>query len=77
MSVHHLLENAAQSSARAIAVRHRQISRDWRAVRDRVARRAATLRAQGALPGERVAVLAANVPEHLEALFAVMCSSSR
>jgi acyl-CoA synthetase (AMP-forming)/AMP-acid ligase II len=72
MSVHHLLENAAQSSARAIAVRHRQISRDWRAVRDRVARRAATLRAQGALPGERVAVLAANVPEHLEALFAVM-----
>lgn len=71
MSIHQLLANAAQAFPRATAVRHLGRSVDWRTLRDRVARRAARLRASGARPGDRVAVLAANVPEHLEAMLAV------
>ena len=71
MSLHQLLANAAQAFPGATAVRHLGRSCDWRAFRSRVARRAAFLASKGAQPGDRVAVLAANVPEHLEALFAV------
>jgi long-chain acyl-CoA synthetase len=71
MSLHQLLANTAQTFPRATAVRHLGRSKDWCSLRDRVARRAASLRSDGTAPGDRVAVLAANVPEHLEALFAV------
>jgi len=71
MSLHQILANAAQTFPGATAVRHLGRSVDWRALCDRVARRAARLRTTGVQPGDRVAVLAANVPEHLEALFAV------
>ncbi len=71
MSLHQLLANAAQVLPASTAVRHLGRSCDWRTFRSRVARRAAALRSKGAQPGDRVAVLAANVPEHLEALFAV------
>lgn len=71
MSLHQLLANAAQAFAGATAVRYQGRSVDWRGLRDRVARRAAQLIASGTAPGDRIAVLAANVPEHLEALFAV------
>lgn len=72
MSVHHLLANAAQAFSDHIAIRHLGRVAQWGALADRVARRAASLRAAGIRPGDRVAVLAANVPEHLEALFAVV-----
>ncbi len=71
MSLHQLLANAAQAFPGAIAVRHSGRSCNWLTLRKRVARRATFLASWGAQPGERVAVLAANVPEHLEALFAV------
>jgi acyl-CoA synthetase (AMP-forming)/AMP-acid ligase II len=71
MSVHHLLANAARAHPHAVAVRHLGCSVDWYSLQCRVARRASALRAAGLAPGDRVAVLAANVPEHLEALFAV------
>jgi acyl-CoA synthetase (AMP-forming)/AMP-acid ligase II len=71
MAVHQLLVNAAQGFSRGTALRHLGRSCDWRAFSGRVERRAAALRSAGAAGGDRVAVLAANVPEHLEALFAV------
>ncbi len=71
MSVHQLLANAAQAHPQAVAIRHQGLSVDWRWLQGRVARRASALRAEGLSPGSRIAVLAANVPEHLEALFAV------
>lgn len=75
MSLHQLLANAAQAFPASTAVRHLGRSCDWRTFRSRVARRAAGLRSKGAQPGDRVAVLAANVPECLEALFAVPWAS--
>lgn len=72
MSVHQLLANAAQAFPKTVAVRHVGHAREWRPFCDRVARRAASLRAAGVATGDRVAVVAANVPEHLEALFAVL-----
>ena len=72
MSVHHLLANAAQAFPNHTAIRHLGRAAQWGAFADRVARRAASLRAAGIRPGDRVAVLSANVPEHLEALFAVV-----
>ena len=72
MSVHQLLANAAQACGRAVAVRHLGYACTWRSLQERVARRAASLRATGTAPGDRVAVLAANVPEHLEAIYAVL-----
>ena len=71
MSLHQLLLNAAQAAPRATAVSHLGRSADWRDLVSRVARRAARLLSTGSRPGDRIAVLAANVPEHLEALFAV------
>ena len=72
MSVHHLLANAAQAFPNHTAIRHLGRAAQWGAFADRVARRAASLRTAGIRPGDRVAVLSANVPEHLEALFAVV-----
>jgi long-chain acyl-CoA synthetase len=72
MSVHQLLANAAQAFPAGTAVRHLGRALGWRALAERVARRAGALRAGGAQAGDRVAVLAANVPEHLESLFAVL-----
>ena len=72
MSVHHLLANAAQAFPNHTAIRHLGRAAQWGAFADRVARRAASLRAAGIRPGDRVAVLSANGPEHLEALFAVV-----
>ena len=72
MSVHHLLVNAAQAFPQAQAVRHLGQSACWQRFAHRVARRATALRAAGCQPGDRVGVLSANVPEHLEAIFAVL-----
>ena len=52
-------------------MRHLDRSVEWQSFCHRVARRAAFLRPAGTAGGERVAVLAANVPEHLEGIFAV------
>ena len=76
MSVHHLLANAAQAFPEHTALSHLGHAVTWSAFANRVARRAASLRSAGIRPGDRVAVLAANVPEHLEALFAVIWSGA-
>ena len=72
MSVHHLLVNAAQSFPERQAIRHLGQSAGWQRFAHRVARRATAIRAAGCQPGDRVGVLAANVPEHLEAIFGVL-----
>ncbi|MBN9428484.1 MAG: AMP-binding protein [Burkholderiales bacterium] len=71
MSLHQLLANAAQIAPGAPAFHYQGRSADWRSLRGRVARRAGLFETPAAAAGERVAVLMANVPEHLEALFAV------
>jgi long-chain acyl-CoA synthetase len=63
--------HAAQAAPDAPAIVHGGHSLNWRAFADRVARRATQLRARGLAAGDRVAILASNVPEHLEAAMAV------
>jgi long-chain acyl-CoA synthetase len=72
MSVHQLLSAAVQCAPHAIAIRHAGTTVSWSEFADRVARRAAKLRESGLKPGARVAVLAANVPEHVEAAFSIL-----
>lgn len=72
MSVHHLVANAAQAFPASIALSHDAHQSSWRSFADRVSRRATMIRDTGVNAGSRIAVLAANVPEHLEAQFAVL-----
>ncbi len=55
-----------------MAIRHQGLCHTWAQFAGRVARRAAHLRAHGLVPGARIALLAANVPEHMEADHAVL-----
>lgn len=71
MSLHQLLEGAAQCSPGGAAISRTGRQVTWRQLRERVARHASLLRA-GAARCDRIAVMAANVPEHLEADFAVL-----
>ena len=66
MAIHQLITRAAQMLPYGIAMSHgaRQIT--WTGFADRIARRAGELRSRGLNPEDRIAILAANVPEHLE-----------
>lgn len=70
MSLHQLLARAAKAGPRRIALQHEGKDIAWEEFRSRVAKRANQMSAFGAL-GDRIAILSANVPEYLEALFAV------
>jgi long-chain acyl-CoA synthetase len=72
MSVHQLLSGAVQRAPHATAIRHAGLAVTWADFADRVARRAAWLHELGLQRGARVAVLAANVPENMEAGFATV-----
>lgn len=72
MSTHQLLASAAQYAPHAVAMKYQGCTVTWMGLNDRVARRAAHLRTHVTQPGARVALLAANLPEHMEAAFAVM-----
>lgn len=71
MSIHQLLRNAAQAAPSAIAIRYQGRDCTWSLFVNRVAQRAAQLRSSS-LPSARVALLAANLPEHMEADYAVL-----
>ena len=72
MSTHQLLATAAQIAPHGVAMQYQRRKVTWRELQERVARRAGHLRRHVPQAGDRVALLAANVPEHLEAAFAVM-----
>jgi long-chain acyl-CoA synthetase len=74
MSIHQVLARTVQLRGNEAAVSHQGFTVSWRAFENRVARRGAQLQHLGIEEGERVAVLAANVPEHMEALFAPSCA---
>jgi long-chain acyl-CoA synthetase len=71
MNVTHGLRRVLQLNPKGLATVCGDRRREWREVGDRVARLAAGLRALGAAPGERVAVLALNSDRYLEAYLAV------
>ncbi|WP_353235744.1 AMP-binding protein [Diaphorobacter ruginosibacter] len=71
MSVHQLLVGAVQKCPNATAVQYQGGSATWKQLQQRVAARAEQLKAMGLKAGDRVAVLSANVPECLEAHYAV------
>lgn len=71
MSVHQLLVGAVQKCPNTTAVQYEGFAATWQQLQGRVAARAAMLKAEGFKPGDRVAVLSANVPECLEAHYAV------
>ena len=71
MSVHLSLARAAQVNPGGAAVIVGRERRNWRQFADRVARRARALRERlGLAPGELIAVIASNVPEHVEIAYA-------
>ncbi|CAB3745549.1 2-succinylbenzoate--CoA ligase [Paraburkholderia sediminicola] len=70
MSLHQLLSRASQAVPRRIALQHEGKDVTWEDFRSRVARRASQMSIFGER-GDRIAILSANVPEYLEALFAV------
>lgn len=67
-----LLDGPARTRARSPAILVGDVvHRDWGALAQVVARRAGGLRSAGVHPGDRVALVAANHPAYLEALFSV------
>jgi long-chain acyl-CoA synthetase len=72
MAVHQLIARGAQVRPEGIALAHGDHQVTWARFADRVGRRASQLRSKGLEPGDRVAVIAANVPEHLELHGAVL-----
>ncbi|QNP47615.1 class I adenylate-forming enzyme family protein [Diaphorobacter aerolatus] len=72
MSVHQLLVGAVQKRPNATAVQFQGKAATWAQLLQRVAARATQLKVLGLKPGDRVAVLSANVPECLEAHYAVL-----
>lgn len=71
MSVHQFLASATQKSPHAVAMQYQGKSVTWNELQRRVARRASEMQDQGLQAGDRVALLCANVPECMEAQFAV------
>lgn len=71
MSVHQLLAGAVQKCPKATAIQFEGLSVTWAQLQQRVASRAQMLKQLGLQPGDRVAVLSANVPECMEAHFSV------
>ena len=70
MNVTHGLRRALQLNPDGLATVCGARRRTWREMADRVARLAAALRALGAVPGERVAILALNSDRYLEVYLA-------
>lgn len=71
MAVTGLLKSAADSRPDATATTMAGRTRTWAQTRDRVACLAGALRAQGVLPGERIAVLSLNSDRYTELYFAI------
>ncbi len=71
MNVTHGLRRVLQLNPEGLATVCGDRRRRWREIGDRVARLAAGLRALGAAPGDRVAILALNSDRYLEAYLAV------
>lgn len=65
------LERAVQTRGRFPAVIDGETTRTWAEVGERVARLAGGLAAMGVEPGDRVAILAMNSADYLEALYAI------
>lgn len=61
-----LVQDAARVNPRGIATVFEDERVTWAAFADRVARVAGALRAMGVEPGDRVALLAANIPQNVE-----------
>jgi long-chain acyl-CoA synthetase len=74
MSIVKAVTRAAQINPHGTAVVHEGNRQSWSKFASKISRIAGGLRSLGFLPGERVAVLAANVPEHFESAMAIMWS---
>jgi long-chain acyl-CoA synthetase len=70
MNVTHGLRRVLQLNPDGLATIYGDRRRTWRETAERVARLAAGLRALGAAPGERVAILALNSDRYLETYLA-------
>jgi long-chain acyl-CoA synthetase len=66
MNITHGLRRALQINPNGLAIVYGDRRKNWREVGDRVARLAAGIRALGAQPGDRVAVLSMNSDRYLE-----------
>lgn len=72
MGLHLSVARAAMIAPHGVAMRSEGREQTWADTAARVARLAGGLLALGPAPGDRVALLAANAPEHLEFTYAVM-----
>ena len=72
MSTHQLLACAAQIAPLGVAMQYQGHKVTWQELNERVARRATHQADLGMKAGDRIGLLAANVPEHMEAAYAVM-----
>lgn len=69
MTVHLAVARAAQQSGHRPAVRGHGFERTWSETADRVARAAGGLVGSGLKKGDRLAFLAGNLAEHMEATY--------
>jgi long-chain acyl-CoA synthetase len=74
MSIPKAVVRAAQINPHGPAVIYQGNRRSWDDFADRVARIASGLRSRALSPGDRVAILAANIPEHFESAMAIIWS---
>lgn len=72
MTIPYSLLRAAQTRAKGAAIRHQGVEITWEEEVSRIRRLAAGLVALGLEPGDRLAILAANIPEHMEITYAAI-----